>query len=125
MPSTVNAINVAHAGMPREKFFVPSIGSSTQQPSDVGHLAAALLAEHRVRGPLGGDQRAQRLLGGRVGVGDGAAVGLGRHPQVGGPEPGERDGVGGVGQPQREREVGIHGVTPCRTVHTRSTADPA
>ena len=56
-------------------------------------------------GPLGGDHFAQRLLGGGVGVGDGAAVGLASYPQVGGPEPGERDGVGGVGQPQREREI--------------------
>jgi hypothetical protein len=36
VPSTVNAINVAHAGIPREKFFVPSIGSSTQsRPTSV------------------------------------------------------------------------------------------
>ena len=45
---TVSAISVAHAGMPREKFFVPSIGSSTQPRPVVGTLAAALLAEHRV-----------------------------------------------------------------------------
>ena len=81
----MSAISVAHTGMPRKKFLVPSTGSSTQPRPLSGGLAAALLAEHRVAGPLGAEDGAQRVLGGGVGVGDGGAVGLARDPQVGAP----------------------------------------
>ena len=98
-------MSVAQAGTPREKFFVPSIGSSTQPRPLVRHLTAALLAQHGVARPLGADHGTQRVLGGGVGVGDRGAVGLAGDAQVGGAEPVDGDRVGGVGEPQREREI--------------------
>jgi hypothetical protein len=51
--------------------------------------------------------RAQGVLGGGVGVGDGRAVGLARDPKVRRPETVEGDRVGGVGEPQCEVQVGV------------------
>ena len=59
-------------------------------------------------GPLALEQVEQRALDRAVGVGDGGQVGLRLDAQVERAEAGERDRVGGVGQLERESEVGVH-----------------
>jgi hypothetical protein len=53
-----------------------------------------------------GEARPHQLLDGTVRFGDRREVGLGLDDEIGGTETTERDGVGGVGERVREREVG-------------------
>ena len=106
-PRTVSAISEPHTPRPREKFLVPSIGSSTQarsaRPSSPPRSSPTTGRPGARR-----DQRPQRVLGGQVGVGDRGPVRLAVHPQVGGPEAGQGDRVGGVGEAQSEIQIGVH-----------------
>ena len=60
----------AHCGMPKRKLTVPSSGSTTQRMPARARRVAALLAQHAVVGPRGGDALADQVLGGVVGLGD-------------------------------------------------------
>src|SRR6266498_2651567 len=66
---------------------------------------AELLAKDRVVGPLLADALAQQLLGGPVRLGDRGQVRLGLDHQIGGAEAFQGDGVGKVGELQRQPEV--------------------
>ena len=73
-----------------------------------------LLAQHPVLGALDGHQhRTHEQLDRPVGVADRGEVGLGLDHEVASVEPVHRDGVGRVGDAQREREVvGVSGHAP-------------
>ena len=60
-------------------------------------------------GPGRGEGPAQRRLGAPIGLGDLGGVGLAVDAQVVGPEAGQRDGVGQVGQLEGQLEIGVHG----------------
>ncbi len=75
-PALVSAISVPNSGTPLIKDFVPSIGSKTQTNSASSRIAAELLAENTVLGKSPFDQRPHRLLGGAVGDGHRAQIGL-------------------------------------------------
>ena len=68
--------------------------------------AAELLTEQPVVGTGGGEPLGDRRLGGAVDLGDLAAVGLPLDVEAAGQEGGQRDRVGGVGELERELEVG-------------------
>ena len=81
--------------MPREKFRVPSIGSTIQR-TDAAAVVALLLAEHAFVGPFARDALAQRALDRAVGVGDGRQVGLRLDAQVARAKARQRHCVGDV-----------------------------
>ena len=66
-----------------------------------------LLAEHAVVRTLGLEDRADRALGGEVGLGHVRRIGLELHVEVGGVETVHGCRVRGIRQPQREREIGL------------------
>ena len=95
--------------MPREKFRVPSIGSTIQR--DGAAVVAFFLAEHALAGPVARDALAQHALDGAVGVGDRRQVGLRLDAQVGRAKARQRQRVGGVGELECVVEVGVHAPT--------------
>ena len=105
-PSRSSAISVAQTGMPREKFLVPSIGSTIQR--DGSAVVAFLLAEHALAGPLARDPLTQHALGRAVGIGDRRQVRLRLDVQVGRTKTRQRQRVGGVGKLESVGEVGVH-----------------
>src|SRR5690606_5342851 len=67
--------------------------------------AATFLTRHGVVGTFGGEQLSHGVLDGRVGVGDGGAVGLAVDVQVERAETRRGDRVSGVGEPLGQRQV--------------------
>ena len=110
----MSAISVAHTGMPRTNPEVPSIGSTTQRHGDAVSPCTPCSSPNR---PWPGRRREQALgeqvLGALVGLGHLRAVVLPAEREVGLLVAGEREGVGQIGQLERERElvgeVGFHG----------------
>ena len=93
-------------GRPAMKLRVPSIGSSTQTRSAPSRDVAIFLADDAVGRALGLEDRADRGLGGAIGLGDGRGVGLRLHRE-GGAEEGADRGAGGIGEAVGEGDVGV------------------
>ena len=68
---------------------------------------AELLADNGVRRAGAGEVLAHHLLHRAVGFGDRGEIGLGVDHEVGRAKSPERDAVGGVGELEGEREIGV------------------
>ena len=104
---------------------MPSSGSTTQTRPDAARDVAALLAQHAVVRPGGGDAVEQQPLGGAVGVRHhvgGAALRL--HPARRPAEPLEqqRAGVAGGAKRELEQAVGGHGASVLKLAAGRPRA---
>ena len=108
-PSRSSASSVAHTGIPREKFRVPSIGSTIQRVAPPSSPSSS--PNTPSPGRSRGDPLPQRPLDGAVGVGDRRQVGLRLDAQIGGAEAGERQRVGVVCEREGEVEIGVHAPT--------------
>ena len=84
---------------------MPSIGSMIHWRVAVAR-DAELLAEDAVLGALGLEDRADRTLGGEIGLGDVARVGLQLDVEIGGVEAGHGCRIRRIREPQREFEIG-------------------
>ena len=74
--SLTQAITTVHAGMPRTKLAVPSIGSITQTEAGAAGNLGMLLADDAVVGIGLGERRAHEHLDLAVGIGDQVLVAL-------------------------------------------------
>jgi hypothetical protein len=86
----------------------------------VARLRADLLADHCVGGTVNAKQIEHRLLGVEVDLRHGRAVVLVNGPQLFTGEVGQRDGVGAVGERERQREL----ARPCGRHPSCSTQAP-
>ena len=113
-PSTASAMSVPHTGHAAQEVRGAVDRVDDPLPGRVA-LGAELLAEDAVARAGLGEPVADGAFDREIGLGDRRAVGFRLHVEVDGAEPGERDGVGEVGEFEGEIEVfGVVGGHPIR-----------